>query len=95
MRIDPSLPQPQVNAASTARVSNRATDTGTKATATDSNAGFALTGELASLLAAVRQTPEVRAEVVESIATRVATGEFNTTEAAADAAKALLDDTTE
>jgi hypothetical protein len=52
---------------------------------------FALSGDLAALLSAVRQAPEVRAEVIESAAARLAAGVFDTPEAAAGAAKALLD----
>jgi hypothetical protein len=52
---------------------------------------FALSGDLAALLAAVKQLPEVRAEVIESAAAQLAAGVFDAPEAAAGAAKALLD----
>ncbi len=52
---------------------------------------FALSGDLAALLTAARQAPEVRAEVIEAAAANLAAGVFDTPEAAAAAAKALLD----
>lgn len=52
---------------------------------------FALSGDLAALLAAVKQAPEARAEVIESAAAQLAAGTFDTPEAAAAAAKTLLD----
>jgi hypothetical protein len=52
---------------------------------------FALSGDLAALLAAVKQAPEVRVEVIEAAAAQLAAGAFDTPEAAAEAAKALLD----
>lgn len=68
----------------------------TAAKATDAASGgeaesFALSADLASLLASVRQLPEVRAEVIESAAANLAAGVFDTPEAAAGAANALLD----
>jgi hypothetical protein len=53
---------------------------------------FALSADLAALLTAVKQAPEVRADVIESVAARLAVGEMDTPEAAADAARALLAD---
>jgi hypothetical protein len=53
-------------------------------------ASFLPTGDLTRLLAAVRDTPEVRADVIESVAARLAAGQFDTPEAAADTARALL-----
>ncbi|MBN9120340.1 MAG: hypothetical protein J0I06_14480 [Planctomycetes bacterium] len=52
---------------------------------------FSLSGDLTALLAAVRQTPDVRTQVIESAATNLAAGVFDTPEAAAGAARALLD----
>ncbi len=53
---------------------------------------FAPTSELAQLLAAARLTPEVRTDVIEAVATRLAAGELATPEAAAKTARALLND---
>jgi hypothetical protein len=52
---------------------------------------FALSGDLAALLSAVRQAPDVRVEVIEAAAAQLAAGTFDTPEAAAAAAKTLLD----
>jgi len=68
--------------------------TGAKAPDSASSAdaeSFALSADLASLLASVRQLPEVRAEVIASAASNLAAGVFDTPESAAGAAKALLD----
>ena len=50
---------------------------------------FVLTGKLATLLAGVRQAPDVRPDVVSQAAARLAAGDFNTAEAAAAAAAAV------
>lgn len=52
---------------------------------------FTLSADLAALLQAVRQSPEVRAKVIETVAARLAEGIYQTPEAAAEAAHALLD----
>ncbi len=52
---------------------------------------FAQSADLAALLAAVRQAPEVRADVIESAAAQLAAGTFDTPAAAAEAANTLLD----
>lgn len=89
MRIDPTGSPPVAPKAvgSTPRATARSTDTAGAAAEAES---FELTGELAALLAGVRQAPEVRAEVIESVAARLAAGELDTPEAAADTARALL-----
>lgn len=87
MRVDPSgSHQPLPAAPPAARK-----PTGSAASAADSKPGaFTPTADLAGLLSAVRDTPEVRAEVVAAAAARVAAGEFDTPEAAADTARAML-----
>lgn len=62
------------------------------AAAVDDAGSFTPTGDLANLLALVRQAPEVRAEVVQAAATKLASGELSTPEAAADTARAFLND---
>jgi hypothetical protein len=52
---------------------------------------FAPSGDLAALLAQVRQSPDVRTDVIESAAANLAAGVFDTPAAAAAAAHALLD----
>ena len=97
MRIDPtnnptsSVPTPAARPNSRAAESTPATGT-TATTSTAPASGFVVTGELASLLAAVRRSPETRAEVVAEITARAATGEFNTPQAAADTAKAIINE---
>jgi hypothetical protein len=66
--------------------------TGDGSAAVNDPTAFAPTGELAALLTAVSQSPDERADVIESVAARLAAGEFNTPEAAADAARNLLGD---
>jgi hypothetical protein len=87
MRIDPlgTPPQlPQTTAGTAARTTRSNDTTGTVA------GSFTLTSELASLLSAVKQTPDVRTDAVESASARLASGELDTPEAATDTARALL-----
>jgi hypothetical protein len=53
---------------------------------------FIPTSDLTNLVALARSAPEVRAEVVQAAAARLAAGELSTPEAAADTAKAFLAD---
>jgi hypothetical protein len=46
---------------------------------------------LAKLLTAIRQTPDIRSDAVESASARVASGALSTPEAATETARALLD----
>jgi hypothetical protein len=91
MRVDPSgnIPVPQTPAKAAPREAGKAAESAGSSSTPDLEA-FAPTGELAKLLEAVKQTPEVRTDVIESVAARLAAGEFNTPEAAGDAARALL-----
>lgn len=90
MRIEPtSAPQVSTGTVSAAgRAPAKATETA--APAGDATA-FALSGDLSALLAQVSRLPEVRAEVIESVAVQLDAGVYLTPESAADAAKALLD----
>ncbi|MBA4065272.1 MAG: hypothetical protein C0501_16485 [Isosphaera sp.] len=88
MRVVPSggpTPPPPPTPSTGPRPAARATD---PAEAEE----FAPTGELARLLEAVRQAPDVRADVVADVAARLAAGELDTPAAAADAARGLLRD---
>jgi hypothetical protein len=58
---------------------------------TGSTNGFAPTGDLARLLSAVKELPDVRADLVQDVASRVASGEVLTQAAATDTAAALLE----
>jgi hypothetical protein len=89
MRIDPlgtPPPLPQTSAGTAARTTRSNGTTGTVADA----GSFTPTSELASLLAAVKQAPDVRTDAVESAAARLASGELDTPEAATDTARALF-----
>lgn len=91
MRVEPSntpaaIPQPPPNAS--VRPAGRATESSSSPL---EGAAFALTAQLAQLLATVKSLPEVRAEVIEAVAARLEAGELSTPEAAAETAKALVD----
>lgn len=93
MRIDPtgvpSVTPGQVGA--TQRGSTRPAG----ATAPAEGAGsFTPTPDLARLLDAVRQLPEVREGVVQDVSARLAAGELHTPAAAAETAGAIVDATT-
>lgn len=91
MRIDPTGAQPSVPQAATTKPSTRpANPAPVPVAAPGSSEEFALTGQLASLLSAVRQFPEVRPDVVAIAAARLAAGDFNTPQAAAAAAAAIV-----
>lgn len=75
-------------------VAPTAADAGTGSAAVAPSSGedavYIRTEQLTQLLSSVRETPEVRADVVESITARLAAGEFSTPAAAGDAAANLL-----
>jgi hypothetical protein len=54
---------------------------------------FSPTADLSKLLDLVRQTPDVRADVVQDVIARAATGELDSRTAATDTAAALLEAT--
>jgi hypothetical protein len=88
MRVDPAggAPIPQTPAGAPTRPAARAAESTGSAPETT----FAPTAGLAQLLEAVRTAPEVRADVIESVAARLQAGELATPEAAAETAKAML-----
>jgi hypothetical protein len=90
MRVEPTGPSPILPkpVASTARTPSSAAD---PAAAPATDGAFAPSGDLSSLLAAVRQAPEVRPGAVEAAAAKLTTGELSAPQAATDSAKALLD----
>lgn len=91
MRVDPSgthQPIPQTTTGTPVRPAVRTPEA---ASSSLDGAAFALTAQLAQLLATVRTTPEVRADVVEAVAARLEAGELATPEAAAETARAMLD----
>ena len=89
MRVDPSGTSQIVPTAvgSAQRAAARAAE----APAGTDPGSFAPSSDLAGLLAAVRRAPDVRAGAIESAAAKLAAGALDTPEAAADAAKGLLD----
>lgn len=60
--------------------------------ATVAGTSFAPTTDLAKLLAAVKELPDVRADVVDEVAGRVGTGELLTQIVASETAQAAIDD---
>jgi hypothetical protein len=93
MRVDPTGVQPPIRptTGTAARPADKAGDASASAAAAGADGTFTPTAELARLLTAVAESPDVRTEVIESVAARLANGEFDTPEAAADAARVLLD----
>ena len=90
MRIEPTGVQPAVPQTVATRPNTRTADAAPVAVAAPGSAEeFALTGQVAALLASVRQSPEVRPDVVSVAAARLAAGDFNTPQAAAAAASAI------
>jgi hypothetical protein len=90
MRIDP-LGTPPPLKPNTAGNAARTTSRSSEGTSSATDAGsFTPTSELAALLSAVRQAPDVRTDAVESATAKLASGELDTPEAAADTAKAFL-----
>jgi hypothetical protein len=88
MRIEPTGTSPVAPKAVGQPV--RPAGTAGAAGAVPEGESFAPSGDLASLLAAVRQAPDVRTDAVASAAAQLAAGALTTPAAAADAAKGLL-----
>ena len=91
MRIDP-LGTPTPLSQTPGPAPKTAARTGDGSGAVSDPNSFTPTGELAALLSAVRQSPDERADVIESASARLAAGEFNTPAAAADTARNMLGD---
>jgi len=93
MRIEPTSTPPVssgvVSAAS--RAPSKSAESAEPAAPAAEAGAFALSGDLTALLAQVAQLPEVRANVIESVAAQLDAGVYLTPDTAADAAKALLD----
>jgi hypothetical protein len=96
MRVDPSTSQAPIaltqTEAAASRTANRAG--GSTGAATPDAGGFAITDQLAQLLASVRSSPDVRPEAVAAASAKLASGELNTPQAATDTASTFLDQTT-
>lgn len=94
MRIDSSLPvtTPTVNTTPEggSKVSTSKTSAGETSSA-DTTSGFNPTADLTHLLSLVKQTPDVRSDVVQDVQARAAVGELTSRPAAVDTAAAILD----
>ena len=97
MQVTPSGTYPQVSRSAkdpSARASSTAPAAGNTSSTSALNpadtANFAPTGDLAKLLTALRQSPDVRGEAVQGASARVASGELSTPEAATETANAML-----
>ena len=93
MQVTPSSAQGPVIPLQTKTGATRAAGgTASSSSSADSADGssFAMTGELAQLLAAVHEAPDVRAEAVAAASAMMASGELDTPQAAAGAAAAML-----
>jgi len=86
MRIEPTgLPPIRTSQNLASRAVDKSSESEVAATET-----FEPTSELARLLATVRELPDVREDLVQSINERLLTGEFSTSAAADETAKAML-----
>jgi hypothetical protein len=93
MRVESSPINPNVDTAQT-QASPKATAATAEATASSNvpeATSFAPTSDLVRLLSLVSQSPDVRSDVVDSTSARLNSGEFGTAAAANEAAKNLLD----
>src|SRR5580692_11690450 len=94
MRVDPSsnaqspIALTQAEATGTRTASQTTAPSGSPA----DTSTFAMTDQLAQLLAAVRNSPDVRPDAVANAASKLASGELDTPQAATDTANAILQD---
>jgi hypothetical protein len=95
MRVDPSSSQSPIALTQTDAAAPRPANksAGTVGNAQADTGTFAMTDQLAHLLAAVKSTPDVRPEAIAGATAKVASGELETTQAAGDTARAFLDGT--
>lgn len=91
MRVEPSGVQPQPSRPTSGAAVRSADKAGEGAAPAAAAGGFAPTAELARLIAIASSAPEVRTDLVADVAKRLAAGEFDTPQAAADTARAMLD----
>jgi|GEM_PF-5002695 len=93
MRIEPTSTPPVLSGVVSAasRAPSKSAEAAEPAAPAAEAGAFALSGDLTALLAQVAQLPEVRANVIESVAAQLDAGVYLTPDTAADAAKALLD----
>jgi hypothetical protein len=82
-------PQPELNPSS--RVSG--SDTVGELTSSPTSSPFSPTEQFSQLLLALQQLPDVRTDVIEAVAARLATGELESPQAAAETARVLFQHT--
>jgi len=90
MRVNPTGTSPIVPNSGASAARTTASTTESPGTASEPNS-FAPSADLAALLTAVRQAPEVRPEAVAAATANLSAGNLQTRQAAADSAKSLLD----
>ncbi len=94
MRVDPSSnAQSPIALTQAEATAPRTASRSTASPGTPADTGsFAMTDQLAQLLAAVRSAPEVRPEAIASASAKLASGELDTPQAATETASAMLQD---
>jgi hypothetical protein len=94
MRVDPSsnAQSPIALTQAEATAPRAATRTTASSGSPADSGSFAMTDQLAQLLAAVRSSPDVRPEAVASASAKLASGELDTPQAATETASAMLQD---
>lgn len=93
MRVDPSgshVPLPP--AAATPPAAKAPASSETPAASPEAGSHYKRTADLTRLMEALRGFPENRDKTVAGVLARLAAGEFDTPQAAADTARAMLDD---
>jgi hypothetical protein len=90
MRVENNPINASVGSVQTPQVANPTTSSTEAAGNSTEATSFTPTSDLARLLSQVHQIPDARTEVIANVASRVATGDFNNTTAAAEAAENML-----
>jgi hypothetical protein len=95
MRIDPSTTFTPAAANTSGTVAQpgvaKSSSRDGEASAVGGVSGFTPTADLARLLSAAKELPDVRADVVQEVSGRVASGELFTPAAASDTAAAMIE----
>jgi hypothetical protein len=73
-----------------AQASSATQRTTTPSTSSPGSGSFALSGDLTDLLTAVRQSPDIRPEAIQTAAAQLASGALNTQESASESARAAI-----
>ena len=89
MRVENN--NPSVGSVQTPQVTNPTTSNTDAAGSSTEAASFTPTSKLTHLLSQVHTIPDPRTEVIDNIVSRVASGEFSSATAAAEAVQNMLD----